>query len=725
MMPRTDESPAAVVVGRLRKLGGRLRLYALLDGLAVIGWASLLLAGATLLVDRTFRLDRDMRVVQLISVLGILAMLVRRGLIGSPTWRVRPVDLAILAERRHPELQSRLVTAVEAAAAAAEPPRGSGLAGPASPAMIREVCRQAAESVSGLRLDGILAHERAVRSGLILAGCVVAGLAAAWAAPQTVGVWARRNLLLGDVAWPTRNRLVVENLVDGCLIVARDDDLTVTAVVDRGQEPPRVAFIEYAPDGGAVRRAQMPALGRERLRFAHTFERLAGDLTCRVVGGDAATERFRVVVVDRPAPASLSVRIHPPGYTGQEPYDLRGGQMVAEVLRGSTVAFSWTCDRPLSQARLVCREESSGEARTMQAGLEHGLYRVRDRPAAETVYEVILRDARGIENSGPRATPPRLVIRPVPDEPPGARLRVHGTGELVTPTAVLPLEVSFDDRYGLAWAATAFATVREGQESPFATEPLPGVAPGTRSLSRTLEWPVAARGLRPGDRLRLKAVAADLDDVAGPNVGESPVVTLRVATREDVLADLGRRQGEYRHDLERLLRAQESLYDELLKRLAGPDPPDQSSSQALVRRQREAARRAEVLRQQFEQVLAEMRINRLDVPETERRLGTGVVEPLARLARQSMPQAADDIQRWSGDARANRDVRQSQDRVLADLNAVMSGLADWEGYNDAVMLLRDVLRMQGELKADVERRIQTDILGLDPADGPATSAPGL
>ena len=723
MMSPRNESPADVITGRLRGLGRRLRFYALLDGLALVACSLLLLAGATLVIDRTFRLDRDMRVVQLVSVLAIVAVVARRGLVALPVWRVRTKDLAIVVERRHPGLQSRLVTAVEAAGALAEPGPGACGVARSSPAMIRQVCSEAAQALSGLRLVDLLAHERAVRGGLLIVGCLGACLAAQLAAPATVAVWAQRNLLLREIPWPTRNRLVVENLVDGRLIVARDDDLTVTARVDHGQEPPRQAFIEYLPPGGTTRRAQMPAIGRERLRFTHTFERLAGDLTCRVVGGDAVTEWFTVQVVDRPSPASLGVRIFPPVYTGQEPYELREGQTVAEVLRGSTVEFVFTCTQPLSRAQLACREESSGEVRTLDAGLEEGVYRVRDRPAVETAYDLILRGTNGIENSGPRVTPPRLLIRPVPDEPPEARLRLRGAGELITPAAVLPLEVSFSDQHGLASAAVAHATAREGQEGPFVAEALADVAPGTRSLTRTLEWHVDAHGLVPGDRLRLKATAADLDDVAGPNVGESPVVSLRVATREDVLADLGRRQGEHRHDLERLLRAQENLYNELLRVFAGPTPPDENAVQALVRRQRDAARRVEVLRQQFEQVLAEFRVNRLDVPETERRLGNGVVEPLARLARQTMPQAAADIQRRAGDAGADRDIRQSQERVLAELNAVLSGLSDWESYNEAVILLRDVLRMQGELKADVERRIRTDILGFDPADAPATSSP--
>ncbi len=724
MMPRTEESSAALVIGCLRGLGRRLRFYALLDGLALVACSLLLLAGATLLIDRTFRLDRDMRVVQLMSVLAIAAVAVWRGVVSLPVWRIRPVDLAVGVERRHPRLQSRLVTAVEAGDTSPAPRHAIPCAARGSPAMFRQVCDEAAQALSSLRLGDLLAHERAVRKGLLVVGCVGAWLVAQWAAPATVAVWAQRNLLLRDVPWPTRNRLVVENLVDGRLIAARDDDLTITAAVDHGQEPPRQAFIEYRPEGGTIRRAQMPAIGRERLRFAHTFERLAGDLSFRVVGGDAVTEWFTVQVVDRPSPASLGVRILPPAYTGQEPYELREGQTVAEVLRGSSVEFAFTCARPLSLARLACREALSGEVRTLDAGLEEGAYRVRDRPMVETAYEVILRDTHGLENSGPRAGPPRLLIRPVPDEPPEARLRLRGAGELITPAAVLPLELFFSDRHGLGSAAVAFAAVRDGREDPFVTEPLADVAAGTRSLGRTLEWRVDAHGLVPGDRLRLKAVATDLDDVAGPNTGESPVVTLRVATREEVLAALGRRQAEHRHDLERLLRAQENLYNELLREFAASAPPDDGAVQALVRRQRDAARRVEVLRQQFEQVLAEFRVNRLDVPETERRLGTGVVEPLARLARQTMPQAADDIRRWPGDAGADRDVRRSQERVLEELKAVLAGLVDWESYNEAVILLRDVLRMQEELKADVERRIRTDILGLDAADAPARGPSG-
>ena len=39
----------------------------------------------------------------------------------------------------------------------------------------------------------------------------------------------------------------------------------------------------------------------------------------------------------------------------------------------------------------------------------------------------------------------------------------------------------------------------------------------------------------------------------------------------------------------------------------------------------------------------------------------------------------------------------------------------WEGFQEAVVLLREVLRLQGRLNAETEKRIEAMILGTEPA----------
>ncbi len=89
------------VTGRLRSLGWRLRLYVLLDGLAIVSVAVLAAVVITLIIDRSLRLEWDMRCTQLASLLLLIAGLAWWVVVRPLRVPVRLEHLAVLIER-HP-----------------------------------------------------------------------------------------------------------------------------------------------------------------------------------------------------------------------------------------------------------------------------------------------------------------------------------------------------------------------------------------------------------------------------------------------------------------------------------------------------------------------------------------------------------------------------------------------------------------------------------------------
>lgn len=698
------------VMRRLAGLGRRLRLYVLLDGLAALSVAIVLCLVVTLAIDYTTRLDWDMRLAQLVSLGTALAVL--------GWWLLRPLgrtilpeQLAVLVERKFPRLSSTLISAVEfSRAGTGTRPAG----GETSAAMRQAVVRRAADEVADLRFEAVLAHDRARRRAVVTLGCLLMVTTLMLAAPETMHLWARRNVLLENVAWPQRNRLTIEHLVDGQFIVPRNEDLTISAVVDDGYEAPRQAFVEFENDAGVFGREQMPAISHQQVRFTHTFERLGQSLRCRVVGGDAETEWFDVEVVDRPRIRNVVIEVVPPSYTNMDGYELRQGQTVAEVLAGSEVRFRVEVNKPLARAALMREEGNSGieigEARTND-GVR---YESAVRPEATSTYRFELVDELGLSNRGERVVPVRFSIRLLSDKPPTVKMRIRDVGDMITKEAILPVEASFEDQYGLATAGVVFEIQREDLEPQPVFEPIEAFEPPARVFAHTSEWLAVPHGLQQGDRLTLFAQAEDLDDVGGPNVGKSTPIYLRVVTSEELLADLSRREQEHRRDFERLLRQQEELYAEMLKtdRPASSDDPGDFFPR-LARRQRDHAGRLNLLRLQFEQVLAKLRMNQLSTPAAEARLGQGVIEPMDALYRTGMPQAAAALEKLPADARGAdlADARAAQERVLAEMNRILGSLLKWEGYQEAVTLLREVLEMQKELGEETEAKVEEHIFG--------------
>ncbi len=46
-----------------------------------------------------------------------------------------------------------------------------------------------------------------------------------------------------------------------------------------------------------------------------------------------------------------------------------------------------------------------------------------------------------------------------------------------------------------------------------------------------------------------------------------------------------------------------------------------------------------------------------------------------------------------------------QAAVLAQMREVLAFMIQWEGYNEVVNMLRDIVRLQGELKGETEERL--------------------
>lgn len=742
MQPTGRTNFEQTVLVPLARLGRRLRAYLLLNGFALLAMALLAAALITLLVDRAVQLRFDMRLVQLISLSVLLIGLAWRWL--APVCRT-PLDsvlLAHLVERWHPQVRSRLVSAVELTA---QPSMR------ASPALVEALVRQAEQTARPLDFQKGLNHARAYRCMAALAGCLLVVLAGWMVDRQMMRIWFQRNVLLADVEWPHRHKLRLEGMPGNRVIISRGEDVSITATVEPGYEPPRQVFLKYSGAGGLTGRVQMPAIAEQSattqpqqagsltgpaapVRFMHSFERLDESLHGEISGGDAPPVAFDIEVVDRLSVDQITVRVSPPAYTRLAPYDLRTGQTVVEALQGSRIELRFRANRPLTEALLIRfngeEEEILGPA-TPEGGVPEGInFTAVDQPAVSTTYYLRMTDTLGLSNVGPNGRPLRVSVRLVPDAPPQVKLKLRGAGEMITADAVVPTEVDCSDNFGLAsaslvWEVTAEAstdgaTQPAGQTTtqPAASEPLEPFEAGSKTFHRAIDWLPGRLGLVEGDRVALRAEARDLDDFRGPNVGRSATWALRIVSREELLVELNRREQEYRLDFERLVRQQEDLYGELLGRAAETAPPgaEQESFATLARRQRDYASRINLLRMQFEQLLSEMRINHLLTPEAEDRLDLHIAAPLEPLHKLHMPAAAEALEALDRQPAADTmaQARKAQERVLAEMKEILAHMLQWEGFQEAITLLRDIQKIQRQVSQETEKRLEQEVLGDSP-----------
>jgi len=603
-----------------------------------------------------------------------------------------------LVERRHPELKSLLVSAVQFSAGRVGSPESN------SPELVDMVVRQASREAAGIPFDTVLAHSQARRSSLVLIAAVTIGTITVWTAPETMGMWFDRNVLLSDVQWPQQTRLRVEPS-EAVRTVARGDDLEI-----RGHAEgvvPRSVDVIFDLASGKTGRETMVSVGQRG--FRHTFSRVDEPFHFRLKGGDDETESHEVRLAERPRVEAVTIAVAPPAYTGMEPFTAPPDQRAVETLLGSEVTFDVRVNKPVVRADLLAGTTVIEEA--------HGAddrWSVTIAPTESKTYQFALRDALDLDNK----RPVRVSVRIIKDNAPRVRLRVVGAGDVITPNAILPLEMSFTDTYGLAEAEFVYTV--SGQEAEQQTRTVDGFKPGMTNFEPAERWPIGPLGVRPGERLSLFVRAADFDDVSGPNAAQSAPNTFRIVTPDELLLELARREQEYRQEFERVVSQQERLRGQLLSligRMESTDPLEDVSNAVapLERRQRQIAGQVNLVRQQFEQILTELEINGLDTEGIRVRLEDRVIAPATRLAKRDLVEAADSLRNIARDPSTEVAARADaiQVEILAEMRRILENMLKWEGYQEAVTMLREILRLQRELNDETRQELDrraTEIL---------------
>lgn len=684
----------------LARLRLRARAYRALDGGLRVVLAAVAAGAIQMALDSWLRLSLDQRaVVNLMISLGLVVVTLRELLLPL----ARPLSnqrLATEVDRLYPELHGQLATAVQFAAGEV------GAASANSPQLVAATVSEMMSALPDVTFLSALDHRRA-RRRLAELGGIAAIVAAAWLImPSVVSTWFQRSWLLRDIPWPQRTHIVPEEFVNGERRLPRGDEFELLARII-GRVPP-AATLEWWTESGRRGETEMEFVGQDQVRAR--LGAITEELRFRVIGGDERTADFRVRVVERPAVLKTAVRIEPPEYTGSPPVVLEQ-QTVIEALRGSRLVIDATLNKPVTHAVLT---GVNGPVGTLERESPDKIRLTWESPTSGS-YAFELRDADGIES----VRPVRLTLKITPDAPPALKLELTGVGELVTSEAALPARLSASDAYGLAAVRLMLQKNDEPPHAPVSEK----FERGRREFLLERELLLASFEPHPGDTLKIWAEAGD-HDPAGPNVGASTPVTLKVVSSTDLLAALAEREIELRREFERVISSQRGINDALQRLSAGLSeggPPPPAIAQRLggqARQEDAAAGRCVVLQRSFAQVLAEMRVNRVAKSADERRLLDRISEPLGRLATGPMSVVTGALgQIRRGVVRT--DVVQlgaALDETLATMQKILANMLELEGYREAVAALESLLQDQRQLQTDTAAALDhqvEDILGED------------
>ena len=520
----------------LADLKSRIRRYVLLEGIALafvaVGlffWFSLGFDSAVFAVRR-LEPARWLRVALVIAIFGTVTAVVLVLIVFRVFRSFRTKSLALVLEKRFPELNDRLVTAVESAG---QTESHTAL----TSAMLERTMLEAVSALKSVDVGEVF-DRRPLRRVTTMAGVLIVSLIAfAAMCPQAFARWRAGYVGLEETYWPREVELVatvlaqpgdrVKPFVEGQYKHPRGSDLVLLFDVPAGKKVPERVDLQYRLGGGrGYGRATCFSAGERR--FKHAIDDLLDDADFWVTAGDFTNrEAYRVRVVDPPRVDVLTAECFFPEHTKRGRLDETTKLPVRETVsvQGTQMSLPVETDfllraksnKPLVRARLqygpheltLSRNESSlttrsADGQTMQvepiSADRAAKFFDADRreivlpfvlselatPAARERFEKLGESVPRPSGSGPASDSDQS--RPLPDG--------RGTAErtpLGKPFAMPPdvaLKIFLEDTDDIIGADPARITIHGiADNAPSIAAELEGI--GT-SVTRKAEIPVAA-----------------------------------------------------------------------------------------------------------------------------------------------------------------------------------------------------------------------------------------
>lgn len=739
----TDKRAIEIVLENLRS---RIRTYVLTEA----GLLVLLLTGVAfwvgLATDWFFEPPPSVR----IAAYAILALASVTILIwwGVNRWFANLSDrsLALLLERKFPELNDRLSVAVDL---------GSRPAGDLQvhAELAERTLQGAAEAARQIDPALALNQPRLRRFMGGAAALLLSVLALAMLAPKVWQTYSHR-LALSPEKWPRSVELTLDGFQpDGrggwVRKVARNSDVPIVVrpnLTGELKSPGRVSIRYRWQDGGRgrdelVRIGGASASATASQRFEYLFERIAGDVEFSLRGGDARIEPVRIEVVERPKVTALTLECTYPNYLDRSARSLTAGPRM-ELPEGTSIRVAGVANKPLREIRWRTSTDQGNQTPVVNQNTSSEFAYDLQLTSSDVDLQIRLLDEDGIES----AEAFKVAVLAKRDLKPQIQVVREGIGTAVTPTASIPLQLSIEDDYAVQSATLTIerdeqtlATLPVTLPSSTAQEIVTLASTDLRDVSKAIgaqdpaaENPDAlAQGqgpLEPGQRLSIAITAKDYYDLKEqPRFSVAPPMTFEIVTPEELLARLSVREQNLRQTFEAVADKLLLLYGSLEK--LSPTPPlaaeasvpptdtsllvngESDSADAIEQRERlfelEIKGLAENARQigdeilgiagGFENIHDQLFNNRIENTELSDRIGNRIAKPLRQLGDTRMQAVAEQVSEIDGSSSTLASAKQQAREAITEVEALLREMQGLENYNEVIAMLRDIIRQQDQL----------------------------
>ena len=312
--------------------------------IATVGLIAIL-AGAAI-VDLLMPLPTSVRIALLVGVIGAAGYLLYRYLIQPLRVKLTPHDVALNVERKHRDLEDRLVSALQFGEAETEDPIKSHL--------LQRLVTDAVERTDGIDFKATIDKSKK-RKHIGIAAAVFAGCALiALIFPAELNISLNRLLSPWEKTEPVfTTKLTVE---PGNARILRGRSLAINAeVTGKAADKARLIYtkgdpaVDTEPQGQEI---DMMRIEGEKHRFGYEIFNINENMEYYVTANGVESERYTVEVFDMPKVTAVEVTYTYPEYTQLNPITQQGEGNIRAVA-GSQAEVRITTNKAIESATLT------------------------------------------------------------------------------------------------------------------------------------------------------------------------------------------------------------------------------------------------------------------------------------------------------------------------------------------------------------------------------------
>ena len=311
--------------------------------IVLIGLLAILIGES--IVDWLMPLPSAVRIVLLAGIVTVTLYLLYKHLILPLKASLTLRDVALNVEQRHPDLEDRLVSAVQFGSRESEDPIEAH--------MLQRLLEDTTERIKGIDFKATVDHSRARKfvgiAFLVIAAC---GLLSLLFPMET-----RTSLMRILIPWERTDPILTTRVevTPGDARILRGKSLPIEVTVT-GKDADKVVLTYYdkdtpptAEDDGSKQEINMLQNPDDKRGFAYEVFNIEVEMEYYVTANETTSERYTVEVFEMPRVEDISVSYTYPEYTDLNPVVQQGSGDIKAVV-GTTAEIRITTNKAIQQA---------------------------------------------------------------------------------------------------------------------------------------------------------------------------------------------------------------------------------------------------------------------------------------------------------------------------------------------------------------------------------------